>query len=178
MKTKWILLIIAASFIIMVGLGALSAYNRAVAFEEGIFNASSAIEVQQQRKFDLITKLVDVVEANSQYESSTLKSVTEMRRALESGDVAQAQVLLNAVAEQYPQLKATEGYTQLMTELSVTENLISEHRKSFNNSVQTYHRLVRNPITRLFLGITGYGIIEFQYLDFQNNELPTELFGG
>lgn len=178
MKTKWIWLIVVASFLVMIGLGALSSYNRAVAFEEGIFNAGSGIEVQQQRKFDLITKLVDVVEANSQYESSTLKSVTEMRKSLESGDIAQAQILLNAIAEQYPQLKATEGYTQLMTELSVTENLIAEYRKSFNNSVQSYHRLVRNPVTRLLLSVTGYGIMDFEYLDFQNNELPTELFGG
>lgn len=178
MSNKLVWAIVGFSFIIFLGLVTLTSYNRAVSFEEKIFNAGSDIEVQQQRKFDLITKLVDVVEANSQYESSTLKAVTEMRKALSVGDVAQVQTLLNAVAEQYPQLKATEGYTQLMTELSVTENLISEYRKSFNTSVQNYHRLTRNPLAKLLLKISGYSTISVEYLTFDNNELPSELFGN
>ena len=72
--------------------------------------------------------LADAVKSCQNYEGDTLTRITQARAAAASGKVEQAQVALNAVAEQYPELKANENYKQLMTELALTENQIVPKR--------------------------------------------------
>jgi len=171
----WIVVVLA--FVVLNFVGATTSYNRAISFEETLSRTRSDIQIQQQRQFDLITKLVDTVEANSSYESETLQKIVEMRSLLDAGNIEEVQTLLNVVAEQYPQLKATESYQQLMTELSISANLISEHRKAYTSSIETYRKFVRGFPMSIYLNISGYETIDSQYLEFKNNELPSNLFG-
>lgn len=80
--------------------------------------------------------LVDAVKSYQNYEGDTLTKITQARTAAASGKVEQAQVALNAVAEQYPELKANENYKQLMTELALTENQIAQYRNNYNQQVR------------------------------------------
>ena len=86
--------------------------------------------------------------------------------------------MINAVAEQYPQLQSNANYKQLMNELSVTENLIAEYRSNFNKQVKEYNRYIRKFPTRLFLSMTGYESMEYEYLNYDvSSDAPTNLFG-
>ncbi len=156
MKNWMIFVGIVVAFGILLGTIVATTYNRAINLEESIANMGSDIQIQEQRRFDLITKLVDTVEANAQYESGTMKDVIKMRQNLANGKLEDVQTLLQATAEQYPQLKATEGYTQLMSELSITENLISEQRKTYTSSIKDYKAFTRSWPNTMFLAWSGY----------------------
>ena len=81
------------------------------------------------------------------------------------------------VVEQYPQLSSQANYQELMNELSTTENKISITRDSYNKMVTRYNTYVRNPINKLFLGLTGYEKVDFQKLDYDvSADAPTNLF--
>ena len=86
--------------------------------------------------------------------------------------------VLNAVSEQYPELKANENYQQLMTELAMTENSIAQYRNNYNEQVKAYNKFVRQFPNSIILGIMGYAPIETQYTDYDAPEdAPTDLFG-
>ncbi len=92
------------------------------------------------------------------------------------GNVAEAVTAINVVAEAYPQLGANASYVQLMTELSISENLKAQYRVAYNDNVQGYSRFVRRFPTSMLLGIMGYEVQDYNYLEFDNTELPTQLF--
>lgn len=73
--------------------------------------------------------------------------------------------MITAVAEAYPELKSNENYKTLMNELSMTENMIAEYRSNYNKQIKEYKRYVRKFPTRQFLGLLGYEVQEYYYLD-------------
>lgn len=151
--------------------------NRAISLEEQINGASSEIEVQEKRRVDLIYNLVDTVEAYAKHESETLSAVTEARSDVASGNVDEAQVAIKAVAEAYPELKANENYNQLMTELSVTENMIAQSRNNYNTQVKQYNKFVRSFPASMILNIMGYEKVDFGYTEYEAPEdAPQNLF--
>lgn len=154
------------------------AQNGAINREEQIESAQSDIKVQEKRRADLIPNLVDCVKQYDKHEYKTLMNVIKARGANTDADVNEVKTMINAVAEQYPQLQANENYKQLMNELSVTENLIAEYRSNFNKQVKEYNRYVRKFPTRFFLSMTGYEVIDYEYLDYDvSSDAPTNLFG-
>lgn len=168
--------ILVAVVVLFFGMAVVTS-NNVIAMEEQIFSVQSDVEIQEQRRIDLILGLVEVVEQAGQYESETLSSITSMRSFGESGDVESAMGMLNVVVEAYPELRANEAYLNLMNEMSVTENMLAEHRKTVNNSVEAYRRSVRKFPTKMFLNVMGYEVIDFDYLEFGNTEMPDSLFG-
>lgn len=150
--------------------------NHAISLEEMVATAESDINVQEKRRVDLIYNLVDCVKQYDKYEAETLKEVIEARGNL--NDVSNVTMAVQAVAEDYPELKADENYKNLMNELSITENLIAEYRSNYNNAVKNYNRFVRKFPDRMFLSMTGYEVIEFDYLDYNAPvDAPQNLFG-
>lgn len=105
------------------------------------------------------------------YESETLTKITEARTAASNGNVEQAQVVINAVAEQYPNLKANKNYQNLMTELALTENQIAQVRNTYNEQVRAYNKFVRTFPNRMFLNASGYETIDADYTDY---DAPTD----
>ena len=151
--------------------------NTAIGLEEQIKESKSSIEIQEKRREDLIYNLVDTVESYNKYEQDTMTKIVEARTKASNGQVQEAQTLIAAVAEQYPELKSSENYKTLMTELSVTENLIAEHRNNYNIQVKEYNKYVRKFPTSMILNMMGYEKIDTDYLEYNASEdAPQNLF--
>ena len=168
------LIVIAAIVVIIVLwliLTAIGTYNGLVQMNEGANNAFSDISVQYQRRYDLIPNLVVSCKVYMAHESETLTGVIEARnqslgalKAL-SSNPGDAEALMSfkgaesalggmmgrlmAVSESYPELKANQNISQLMMELGETEDAISMHRESFNNSV-TQFNIFRQRFPQVF----------------------------
>lgn len=140
-KDMWIILLV----ILVVIIGAyIGMYNSLVQLRTHGQEAWSQIDVQLQRRNDLIPNLVNTVKGYSKYEASTLQKVTELRTAImntddraekmkESNELTGALKSLFAVSENYPDLKASQEYQQLMEELTNTENKIAYARQLYNS---------------------------------------------
>jgi LemA protein len=177
---KKVLIIMAAvvAVILMVVFMVQGAQNGAINREEQIEIAKSDIKVQEKRRADLIPNLADCVKQYDKHEYETLMGVIEARGANTDATANEVKTMINAVAEQYPQLQSNANYKQLMNELSVTENLIAEYRSNFNKQVKEYNRYIRKFPTRLFLSMTGYESMEYEYLNYDvSSDAPTNLFG-
>ncbi len=169
----WIFLgiiIVAAVFVI-------SVYNRLIALRNRFKNAFAQIDVQLQRRHDLIPNLVESAKAYMAHEKNTLSAVVEARGAAmgarkaasdhpENGNAVAAlgraeSVLTGALAnfmalsENYPQLRANENVAQLMEELSSTENRIGFSRQAFNDAVMTYNTYREQFPNNLIGGMFG-----------------------
>jgi LemA protein len=125
-------------------------YNRTVSRRNAVDNSWAQIETALQRRHDLIPNLVESVKGYANHEQSTFEDVTKARSgavaAKAPGSQAAAEDFLTAalgrlmvVAEQYPQLRATENFQQLQSQLSETEDQIQITRRVYNDTVQTYN---------------------------------------
>lgn len=151
--------------------------NRIVSLEEQIKESYSGIKVQEKRRLDLINNLVDTVKSYNKYESSTLEAVTQARSKIDSGDIEGAKTILNAVAEKYPDLKSSNNYKQVMTEMATTENLIANYRENYNDQVKSYNKYIRKFPTNIISEMMGYKKIDYDYLDYKvSSNAPTNLW--
>jgi LemA protein len=160
MSILFILLVIVG-LAVVVGLWGVGIYNALVTARNGFKNAFAQIDVQLQRRFDLIPNLVETAKAYMSHERDTLEAVIAARSAAQSGlaaakanpgdpaamvQLAAAQGQLNAglgrllaVAEAYPDLKANQNMMQLTEELTTTENKVAFARQAYNDSVMAYN---------------------------------------
>lgn len=151
--------------------------NTAINLEEQIKESKSGINIQEKRREDLIYNLVDTVESYNKYEQNTMTKITEARTKANNGNVEEAEILINAVAEQYPELKSNENYKTLMTELAVTENLIAEHRNNYNIQVKQYNKHIKTFPNSIILNMMGYEKLDNTYLEYKASEdAPKNLF--
>ena len=161
--------------IVMCVFGVNGVSNKAIGLEEQIKVADSDVKVQEKRRVDLIYNLVDTVKQYDKHEAETLQNVVEARG--KQGNIEDVNTLISAVTEAYPELKSNENYKQLMTELSVTENLIAEYRSNYNSQVKEYNRYVKKFPNKQFLGLTGYEVIDYEYLNYNAPvDAPQNLF--
>ena len=157
MVTLLILLVI----VVVLALWIVGIYNGLVTARNAFKNAFAQIDVQLQRRFDLIPNLVETAKGYIQHERETLEAVIAARSAAMSGlsaakaspgdptamaQLASSQGMLNgalgrlmAVAEAYPDLKANQNMMQLSEELTSTENKVAFARQAFNDSVMSYN---------------------------------------
>jgi len=142
----WIALIIIAVLVIVV----IAIYNNLVRLRQKVKNSWSQIDVQLQRRFDLIPNLVETVKGYMKHEDEVLTRVAELRTSwANAGSVAEKANLDNelsgalktimAVSENYPDLKANQNFSELQQELQNTENKISFSRQFYNDSVTMYN---------------------------------------
>jgi LemA protein len=130
-------------------------FNALVKARNAVDQAWSHIEVELKRRFDLIQNLVEVVKGYVRHESDTFKAVTALRtQARPFGDAATAnnaqpdltraigQIMI--LAENYPQLRADQGFLNLQKELAETENRIAERRHAYNQTVNLYLNLLQS----------------------------------
>lgn len=168
--------IIIAIILMIVGMF-VGTNNTAINLEEQIKESKSSINIQEKRREDLIYNLVDTVESYNKYEQDTMTRIIEARTQASNGNVEEAEILINAVAEQYPELKSNENYKTLMTELAVTENLIAEHRNNYNIQVKNYNKYIKAFPNNIILNIMGYEKMESTYLEYEASEdAPRNLF--
>lgn len=177
MKKGLIIAGIILGLVILIICMFVGANNTAIHLEEQIKESKSAINIQEKRREDLIYNLVDTVESYNKYEQDTMTKIVEARAKANSGQVEEAQVLINAVAEKYPELKSNENYKTLMTELSITENLIAQHRDNYNIQVKQYNKHVRTFPNSMILNMMGYEKLDNSYLEYDASEdAPRNLF--
>ena len=147
-------------------------YNGLVRMRNRREEAWSDIDVQLKRRYDLIPNLVNTVKGYAKHEQETLAKVTEMRtRALSADGVkekGEAENMLTgalktifAVAENYPDLKASENFAELQRELSDTENKIQSARRFYNNTVQDLNTAIQGFPKNIIAGIFGFKEEEF-----------------
>lgn len=166
----------AILLIILCIFGVQSSQNKAFMLEEQVNIAQSDIKVQEKRRVDLIYNLADCVKQYDKHEAETLKSIVDGRGS--TGNIENVTTAITAVSEAYPELKSNENYKQLMTELSMTENLIAEYRSNYNKQIKEYNRYVRQFPNRLFLSMLGYEVQNYSYLDYDApSNAPQNLFG-
>ena len=179
MKSNWKVALITLGGVVAVALmcvfGVYSSQNKAIAMEEQVKTAQSDIKVQEKRRVDLVYNLADCVKQYDSHEAETLKAVVDGRG--QTGNIENVTTAITAVSEAYPELKSNENYKQLMNELSITENMIAEYRSNYNKQIKEYKRYVRKFPTRYFLGLLGYEIQEYEYLDYNAPvDAPQNLF--
>ena len=173
--------------LIVIVVGAI--YNKLVGMRNRKDEAWSDIDVQLKRRYDLIPNLVNTVKGYAKHERETFEKVTEMRtRALEAGSVGergQAENMLTdalksifAVAENYPQLQASQNFVELQKELSDTENKIQAARRFYNSTVQDLNTAVQMVPLNIVAGAFKFTEAEFFELDEEEKEAaakPTEV---
>ncbi len=151
----------------VVVLWAIVTFNRMIVLRNRIDNAWSQVDVQLRRRYDLIPNLVETVKGYAAHERQTFEEVTKARQAGIDArtvqDQAQAENLITgalrrlfAVAEAYPQLRASENFMQLQEELAGTEGKIAYARQFYNDSVLTYHNLIQAIPARIIAGMGGF----------------------
>ena len=178
---NWKLPVIIIAVIVAVALMFVFAFqgvqNHAIGLEEQITTAQSEIKIQEKRRADLIPNLVDCVQAYDEHEYNTLKDVIAQRGTNTDAAVQEVTTMINAVAEQYPQLQSNTNYQQLMTELATTENLIAQTRTNYNTWVSQYNTYIRKFPNSSILSMLGYERQTFEKLNFNvSSDAPTNLF--
>jgi LemA protein len=155
-------------------------YNRLIRLNITVDEAFAQIEVQLKRRADLIPNLVETVKGYAQHEQGTLDAVIQARAKATSAttiaDVAAADGALTnalkgllAVAEAYPDLKASANFLSLQEELSTTENKVSFARQFYNDNVRSLNTAVKTIPTSFFAGFAKVGA-----RDFYEVENPTD----
>lgn len=164
MKARWMVALVP---LVMLTTGC--GYNRIQELDEGAAAQKSQIEVQLQRRADLIPNLVQTVQRFAQQEEAVFTNVANARAgllgAIRSGDPQQMadanQTLggalgrLLAIAEAYPELKSDQTFIRLQDELAGTENRIAVARRDYNEAVQQYNTLIRRFPTNLTAKVIG-----------------------
>ena len=175
MNTRNLVLIVVIAFILLFGGCACSGYNGLVSQDENVKKAWNNVQSDYQRRADLVPNLVNTVKGAANFEQTTLQNVIEARAKatqvkIDVNDLSpekiaqfqQAQQQLSgalgrllAVAENYPNLKATQNFQELQGQLEGIENGIRSSRNNFNSAVNDYNVKVRSFPMSILSGIFG-----------------------
>jgi len=194
------LLIVILVVVLLLVLWAIGIYNRLVQLRNQVKNAWSQIDVQLQRRYDLIPNLVEAVKGYMTYEKGTLEAVINARKQAQDArnqiersggptessikDLAVADAAVRgavtnimALAENYPQLRASENMHQLQEELSSTENKVAFARQAYNDNVMLYNTSQQEFPAVLVAPTLGHHPVElFQVDDQQAKKAPKVSF--
>jgi LemA protein len=163
-------------------------YNRLVRLRNRTENAWAQIDVQLKRRHDLIPNLIETVKGYASHERGTFEEVTKARTAAQMAQgpaesaaaeniLTQAIGRLFAVAEQYPELRATENFQQLQAQLEETESKIAVSRQIYNDAVLTYDNALETVPTNIVAGMFGFKPREyFEVEDAASREAPQVQF--
>ncbi|MBE6294391.1 MAG: LemA family protein [Bacteroidales bacterium] len=178
--------IIVIAILAVVVIWAISAYNGMVTLEESVSKAWSDVETTYQRRADLIPNLVNTVKGYATHESNTFQEVAAVRAKATQmiipaeelteenmrkfsqtmSEMNSALSRLIAISESYPELKASENFSELQAQIEGTENRINEARKKYNASVKDYNIAVRRFPGNIIAGIFGF----HKKAEFKSNE--------
>jgi len=146
----------------------IATYNTLIVLRNRVKNAWSQMDVQLRRRYDLIPNLVETVKGYAAHERETFELVTKARAAVAGAqtvaDQAQAQNMLTsalkslfAVAENYPELKASQNFMMLQEELSGVEGKIAYSRQFYNDTVLMYNNAIQRFPANMVANSFGFG---------------------
>ena len=164
---EWLFIALALVLLLIIVI-----YNRLVVSRNRVDNSWGQVDVQLQRRYDLIPNVVETVKGYASHERETFERVTEARNAAQAArgveEQGQAENMLTsalrqlfALAENYPELRASDNFAGLQGELAETENKISVARQIYNDSVLTYNNVVQRVPTNVVAALTGFRTREF-----------------
>lgn len=164
----WIVIGVLAVILLFVWM----TYNALIVLAERIKEALSSIDIQLKRRIDLIPNLIETVKGYAKHEKGVLESVTKARTALMSAETlqekAKAENMLEktlkslfAVAESYPDLKASNNFLKLQEELADTENKIAYSRQFYNANVLEYNMKLKTFPTNIIANLFKFNDEEF-----------------
>ena len=178
MQTLLIALGVIAAIILILVFYAIGIYNSLIELKNRFVNAFAQIDVQLQRRYDLIPNLVETAKGYMKYEQETLTKIIDARNTAKAAATATAskpedadamKKLISAestltssmgsffaLAENYPDLKANQTMQQLMEELTSTENKVSFARQAFNDAVMVYNTYRSQFPNIIFSGMFGF----------------------
>jgi len=159
--------IVLAALVVLLVLAVIVMYNRLVRLRNRTENSWSQVDVQLRRRYDLIPNLVETVKGYASHERATFEEVTKARMAAQQAqgveEQAKAENLLTAaigrlfaVAEAYPELRATENFQQLQAQLAEVEQNIVVSRQVYNDAVLSYENALETVPTNIVAGIFNF----------------------
>lgn len=168
------IIVIVVVLVALVAFGVIG-FNKLRTTDIGAQEALGGIDVQLTRRADLIPNLVETVKGYAAHEKGVFEEVTAARagvqraakgdnvpeKAVADARMQQALVNLNAVAENYPDLKANQNFLELQAQLAETENQISFARQYYNDAVATLNKLTQTIPWMFFTGVAGVHKREF-----------------
>lgn len=171
--------LIVVVLLVLIVIWGIRTNNKLVKYRSEVDMAESQIDVQLQRRADLIPNLVSTVKGYAKHESETLEKVTKMRQQMidpnasindkmkANDNLTSSLSRLLVSVEKYPELKANENFLHLQEELTNTENKVSFTRANFNTVVKAYNIIVESFPSSIVAGMRGF--IKKSYL-----EIPEE----
>ena len=185
----WVVIVIVVVVVLLL-LWLVAMYNKLVRLRNRSENAWAQVDVQLRKRYDLIPNLIETVKGYAAHERETFEAVTNARvqaqQAQSVAQQAQAENVLTAalgrlfaVAEAYPQLRATENFQQLQGELTNTEDQIAGARRIYNGNVQSYNTRIQTFPGTVFASTFGFEKRDFFELDAPaDREVPVVSFGS
>lgn len=153
--------------ILVIIIWVIAAYNRLVSLRNRIENSWSQIDVQLNRRYELIPNLVETVKGYAKHEKETFENVTKARSAVTAAQgvkqqgeaqnmITEALNRLFAVAEAYPELKANQNFMMLQEELSGTQNKIAYAQQFYNDQVMIYNTMIESFPSNIIANNFGF----------------------
>lgn len=181
---EWIIILVVVG---VLAVAFVAIYNTLIRDRNRVDNAWGQMEVQLKRRYDLIPNLVETVKGYASHERETFEQVTRARAGAEAartpGEQAEAENFLTqalrqlfAVAEDYPELRASDNFQSLQDDLEETENKIAVSRQIYNDTVLTYNNRVQQIPTNIVASLTGFQTREFFEAGDQAQEAPVVEF--
>lgn len=185
---KWIYIAIA----VVLGFYLISTYNGLVAQRQEVKAKWAQIEVQLQRRTDLILSLVKTVKGYAKHESETLEKVIQARAKATQitvdpdkldaesmvkltqaqGELSQALGRLMMITESYPDLKANQNFTMLQTEISGCENRISVERKRYNDAAKVFNTTILSFPKNIVASLLGFTEVAYYQAEAGGSKVP------
>ena len=182
------IVLILVGLVVLVGVIYILMRNSIIASRNRVDEAWSGIDVQLKRRHDLVPNMVEAVKGYATHEQKTFENVTKARsQAMDAEgvqDTAQAESALSAalgnlrvVAEQYPDLRATENFQKLQNPLSELEDEIQASRRIYNSNVQSYNTKIQQFPMSIVANQGGFAAREFfEVADASDREVPEVSF--
>lgn len=168
-------LIIVGVVVLVIILIIIGIRNSLVGKQKKVERNKALVDVYLKKRFDLIPNLVEVCKGYSKHEKETLEKVTELRSSFEKSPSDENRKELNevyksliAIAESYPEIKASDNYLKLQKELTNVENEIQASRRIYINSITDYNNLVMkfpSSILASIFGFKQYDLPKYDYSD-------------
>ncbi len=187
MKKGLIIVIAIVAVIAILGGSLVSSYNGLVEKQASVENADAQIQVQLQRRADLIPNLVNTVKAYAAHEEDVYTALADARAKLNSASTPEEYTEANAsfesalsrllvVVENYPELKADKNFIALQDQLEGTENRISTARKDYNDIATDYNTSIKKFPTVIIAGMFGFEKVDLFEASSESQTVPTVNF--
>lgn len=170
-----LILIIVAVVVVIIIITMIIIRNKLVEMQRKMERNNSLVDVYLKKRFDLIPNLVEVCKGYSKHEKETLEKVTQLRSSFDNNPTDKTRDELNkvyksliAIAENYPEIKASDNYLKLQKELTNVENEISASRRIYINSITSYNNSVMKFPSSIVAKLFGFKKCDLPKYDYSD----------